>query len=278
LLESPTFPQSLRAHWARPDHARLFSLNKARTQTLLDWTEHELQAARHLRRGRLLGVRLKTLVRQREIISRSRQAGAIKGNAAAAGTSEGGYEIRLNLIGVDHLTWRTIQVPDMTLDQLSDTIRASFEWDARLAHCFTIHGVPFSPWRCAGPFWPVEQQAEDEFDWKLSELLGTAQLGEATFGANWIYQLGPWIHEVVVCRRIQGEIVLPHCLDGAGSLNVVLPTTLAHLRLVTATGHLENVDEEGVVATRVPRSTTVANPNATAFDVARTTTAMRRCG
>lgn len=272
LLESPTLPQQLRATWVNPARARLFALDHGNTKTLLGWIEHELQTARHLRRGRLLGARLKTLIRQREIASRSRESSA----AAQTGQDEG-YEIRLNLIGVDQSTWRTIQVPDMTLDRLSDTIRASFEWDARAGHCFSIHGVPFSPWRCAGPFWPVEQEAEDEFDWTLSELLGTQQIGETALGATWFYQLGPWLHEIIVGRRIQGEIVLPHCLDGAGSLNAVRPTALAHLRLVTATGVLENVDEEGVVAARVPRSTTIANPGAATFDVVRTTTAMRRC-
>lgn len=271
LWNASSLPQAVRSAWQEESKfGRLARLNEEQVAALDAWLDAEGSAASSTS---FAAIRLKTMIRQREIAARSSRSRFMR-QATVDGKSALGFEVRVELVGVTRPTWRRLRVPDVALDRMADLIAAAFEWDRRWGHRFVLHGVPFGPWSCGGPFWPVEEDAEDEFAWNLSDLASPRRNTVGSIGA---FYLGPWTHEIAIERGMAEPVESPVCLEGEGSLANARLNTLARWRLIDGHGVLNQIDEGGVVSRRVTASQEVANPNASEFDRDQTTSALKRC-
>lgn len=117
-------------------------------------------------------------------------------------------QLRIELLNIEPLIWRRVQVPDtITLPRLHRTIQTVMGWSDGHLHEFEIAGEQYG---IPDPDWPMGPPIISEARVRLLKCLGARKQ------FTYIYDFGDnWQHKIIVEKRLTGaRMAHPLCIGG----------------------------------------------------------------
>jgi Plasmid pRiA4b ORF-3-like protein len=124
--------------------------------------------------------------------------------------TDGVFQIKITLRGIDPPIWRRIQTKDCTLEKLHALIQVAMGWEFEHPYRFEIGGVEFAD---------VETNEEEEVrDVRATKLSDITPASHRRPRFYYEYDFGDeWVHQLIVEERLSPQVGVAHprCIAGA---------------------------------------------------------------